>query len=173
MDKKIMSVYLILGPFIIFFFNSCISFSFDSLKDKTAQDVTYQPPPELYKKVKKEGMDMAWENSENNNTLSFFSNCSRVTRFVPLKQFKNELLSGLKAFQVRNQTETLHQDQKAFYLLLDESNSNTQVMVMEMFLFKKANCFYVLSFLKSPSAEQNTTDPAPVFDNFIKGFQAP
>lgn len=171
MSTRIITLWLILCSFIIFF-SSCISFNFDSLKDKRAKNVTFQPPHESYKKVEKEGMDRAWENPENSNTLSFFSNCSRVTRFMPLKQFKKELINGLDAFQIQNQIETEHQGQKAFHLLLDESGSESQTMVMEIFLFKKGNCFYVLSFLKS-LVKDSSTDQAPIFENFIKGFRAP
>ena len=166
-----MTPWLVLCSFIIFF-SSCISFNFDSLKDKRAKGIVFQPPPEPYKRVEKEEMDMVWENPENKSTLSFFSNCSRVTRFVPLKQFQKELLDGLKTFQVRSQVETEHQDQKAVYLLLSESGSRSQIMNMEIFLFKKEKCFYVLSFLK-PLLKEHNIDQVSVFENFIKGFHAP
>ncbi len=171
MSKQIIASLLVLFSFIIFF-SSCISFNLDSLKDKKAKGIVFQPPPEPYQKVEKEEMDMAWENPENNSTLSFFSNCSRVTRFVPLKQFQKELLDGLKTFQVRSQKETEHQDQKAVYLLLSESGSGSQIMSMEIFLFKKEKCFYVLSFLK-PLLKEYNIDQVSVFENFVKGFHAP
>ena len=171
MSMQIMASWLILCSFVLFF-NSCVSFSFDSLKDKRAKDVTFQSPPASYKEVKKEGMDRAWESVEDRSTLSFFSNCSGVVRFTPLTQFQKELLGDLKTFQLQNQIEVKHQGQKAFHSLMSELDAGSQTMNMELFVFKKDNCFYVLSFLKSLMKEDNT-DQKQVFENFIKGFHAP
>ena len=84
---------------VVFFFNSCVSFNFDSLKDQAAQGVVFQAPAAPYKEMVTEGMDVSWENPKNDNTLSFFSNCSFANQFISLEQFQKELLDGLKAFR--------------------------------------------------------------------------
>ena len=43
---------------------------------------------------------------------------------------------------------------------------------MEIFFFKKEDCFYVLSFL-IPTLKGRGSNQVPVFKNFIKEFRAP
>ena len=163
----------IVSLFCIFFFNSCISISFDSLKDQKAKGIIFQEPIKPYKKTIKTGMDFAWENSENGHILSFFSNCSSADRFTSLKQFRKELLDGLKSFHVLDEKEVYHQAQKAYRLKLTQISSIQKEMMMYLFLFKKGDCFYSLNFF-IPSAEKNITNhQQSVFEDFIKGFRAP
>ena len=166
-----LSVLLPLLCFILFF-SSCVSFNFDSLKDQTAQGVVFQAPSAPYKQTVKEGMDVAWENQKNNDTLSFFSNCSPATQFTSLKQFQKELLHGLKTFQLFNKKEVSHQNQEAYYLYLNQFKNKKKSARLDLFLFKKANCFYVLSFLMS-TLKKYTTNRTQVFKNFIREFRAP
>ena len=157
---------------VVFFFNSCVSFNFDSLKDQTAQGVVFQAPSAPYKEMVKEGMDVSWENPKNNNTLSFFSNCSFAHQFISLKQFQKELLDGLKSFRLINQKQTIHQDQKAYHLYLSQLELKNQTIGMEIFLFKKEDCFYVLSFLASTVSGRGSRQ-VQIFKNFIREFRAP
>ena len=152
--------------------SSCISFSLDSFKDQRAKGITFKAPPELYKKAVKEGMDAAWINSKNNNTLSFFSNCSPAIRFSSLKYVQKNLLSDLKGFQILNQKETTHQGEKARYLKLSKVHSPKEKTNINIFFFKKKNCFYVLSFLVL-SAENSDSSEIKIFEDFISEFQAP
>ena len=166
-NLRILSLFLQL-----LFFSSCVSFSFDSLKDQRAKGVTFKAPSELYKKAVKEGMDAAWVHSKNNNTLSFFSNCSSATRFIALKHFQEDLVSDLKGFQILNQEETTHQGQKARRLKLSKVHSSKEKTNIDIFLFKKKNCFYVISFLVL-SAEDSDSGEIKIFEDFISEFQAP
>ena len=157
---------------IVFFFSSCVSFNFDSLKDKTAKGVVFQAPSAPYKEMIKEGMDFSWENPKNDNTLSFFSNCSFASQFVSLEQFQKELLEGLKSFRLIDQKQTVHQAQKAHHLYLSQFGSKKQTIDMEIFLFKKEDCFYVLSFLGS-HLSKHESHQIQVFKKFIREFRAP
>ena len=156
----------------LLFFSSCISFSFDSLKDQRAKGVTFKAPPEPYKKAVKEGMDAAWVSSKNSNTLSFFSNCSSANRFTSLKHFQEDLLSGLKDFHILNHEKTTHQGQKAHHLKLNNIHSSTGKINIDIFFFKKKNCFYVISFLVS-SSESSDSNEIKIFKDFISEFRAP
>ena len=158
--------------FFGFYFSSCVSFNFDSLKDKKARGVTFKAPMKPYKKIVKKGMDFAWENPESGHTLSFFSNCSSTDHFTSLKQFRKDLLDGLKSFHILDEREMRHQGQKAYLLRLIQKSSLLKVMSMSLFLFKKVDCFYTISFLMFSSGK-NTTDHQSVFENFIKEFRAP
>ena len=164
------------GLFFIVLCSSCISFNLNSLKDVAAEGVTFQPPPAPYKKVVKKGMDASWENPEEGSTVSFFSNCSSASQFTSLEQFQKELLDGLRAFHVLDKKETLHQNQKAYYLKLSQfknkSSEKKETVNMELFLFKKANCFYALSFLLFV-VDKSASNQTQVFKNFIQGFLAP
>ncbi len=158
--------------FVVVFFGSCVSFNFDSLKDKTAKGVVFQAPPAPYKETVKEGMDFSWENPKNDDTLSFFSNCSFANQFVSLESFQKELLDGLNSFRLIDQNQTVHQGQKAYHLYLSQSGLKKQTIGMEIFLFKKEDCFYVLSFLKSHLSKPESHQ-VQVFKKFIREFRAP
>ncbi|MDE0119971.1 MAG: hypothetical protein OXM55_08210 [Bdellovibrionales bacterium] len=191
-------VYGTLPFFCIFFFSACVSISFDSLKDQKAKRVVFKEPVKPYEKTVKKGMDFAWENSENGDILSFFSNCSSTDRFTALKQFRKELLDGLKSFHVLDEKEVYHQDQKAYRLNLAQISSIPQAMNINLFIFKKGDCFYALNFLYQagqeftnselrspsktqdsnkisiiPSLEKSAINHQSVFEDFIKGFRAP
>ena len=112
-------VYFVYFFIFGFFCVSCVSLNFKLPKDQKAKGVLFQPPPAPYKKVLKEGMDSAYENSQNKNVMAFFSNCSAVTPWTSLSAFQKDLLDSLPSFQVQTQTETTHQDQKAFKLYLN------------------------------------------------------
>ena len=172
MKKVSYFVFFFQFLYLILFFNSCVSFNFDTLKDQKAKGVIFQAPSHSYEKTIKTGMDASWENKENNNTLSFFSNCSFATRVITLKQFQKELLAGLKTFHMMSQKETRHQGQKAYYSHLSQFNVKEQAMKMELFLFKKEKCFYVLNFLR-PVLKKGHSDQIQVFENFIREFRAP
>lgn len=166
-NLRILSLFLQL-----LFFSSCISFSFDSLKDQRAKGVTFKAPPELYKKAVKGGMDAVWVHSNNNDTLSFFSNCSSANRFTSLKDFQEDLLSDLKDFRIVNHKKTTHQGQKAHHLKLSKTYSSEEKTSIDIFFFKKNNCFYVISFLV-PSAKSDDSSKMSVFEGFISEFRAP
>ena len=178
--------------FLCFFCVSCLSLNFNLPKDKKAKGVVFQPPPAPYTEITKEGMDSAYENSQNQNIIAFFSNCSSSARFSDLTEFQKDLLTGLKSFQVQNQTETLKENQKAWYLLLyplpstgvpkgkklsvfkgknralDRGKSGHK-SEMRLFIFKKGMCFYALSFLNRAGDKEDEK----VFSHFIRGFKAP
>ena len=179
-----MKTLIFLCFFISCLFNSCISVDLSSLKDQTAREVVFQPPPPPYKKVSKKGMDLYWEHPAEGASLSFFSNCSDSAPFTPLARFQKELLAELKTFRVTGVEQTQHQNQKAVRLQLKQLRP--KILNMDLFLFRKEKCFYALNFLMpagsssrarphiqprapSPSAQR----PREVFSNFIREFRAP
>ena len=168
---KINPLWILPGGFILFL-SSCISLNLDSLKDKKAEGVVFQPPPESsYKRVQKKEMDASWENTEKGHTLSFFSNCSYAVRFTSLEIFKKDLLDELKGFRVLSKKESQYQDQKAYYIKLSQFHSGLPIN-LDLFLFKKVNCLYALSFLRSV-LNAESADQTLVFKQFIREFRAP
>ncbi len=167
------SLFLLKMLFLAFCFTSCISFDFGSLTDQTASGVVFQPPPEPYKKVIKKGMDLAWENPKTGDTLSFFSNCSTAVEFSSVTDFQKELLDGLKKFRVSSQRSGLHQGLTARFVSLKRFFSSPEKMNMHLFLFKKENCFYTVSFLTVSSAKADFPNRQKVFETFIREFRAP
>ena len=167
------SVFLLKMLFLALCFTSCISFDFGSLKDQTASGVVFQPPSSPYKKVIKKGMDLAWENPKTGDTLSFFSNCSTAVEFSSVAHFQKELLDGLKKFRVLSQRRGLHQGLRARFVSLKQLSSSPEKMNMRLFLFKKENCFYAVSFLTVPSAKADSPGRQKVFEKFIREFRAP
>ncbi len=161
--------------FLCCFCVSCLSLNFNLPEDKKAKGVVFQPPPAPYGEVSREGMDSAYENSRNKNIIAFFSNCSSSASFSNLEEFQKDLLGGLKSFRIKNQTETLKENQKARYLHLQKSQTDKQKSQtdkqksqMRLFIFKKGMCFYALSFLNRAGGGNEK-----VFSDFIRGFKAP
>lgn len=156
----------------ILLFNSCIFFKLNSLKDTKSNGIIFKAPTSPYVKIKKTTMDAQWENTKNKNILSFFSNCSSSYNFTTLNQLQTELLTDLKDFYIIKKKISLHQKKQAHYLYLNKWLTNTHVISMHLFLFKKETCFYVLNFL-NPLVKKNTHKNIPEFNKFIKEFKAP
>ena len=148
---------------------SCVSLNFQLPKDQKAKGVVFQPPPAPYTAILKEGMDSAYENSQTKDIMAFFSNCSASIRFADLADFQKDLLENLKPFQLQTHTETTHQNEKAVKLDLDKQEAPADQKSIRLFLFKKGECFYALSFVTTLKESQAYDD----FINFIKEFKAP
>ena len=155
---------------LFFLLSSCISVDLDSFKDQAAKNVRFTPPPSPYKSVSKKGMDASWHNTENNSSISFFSNCFPHESWTPLSQFQQEILSELKSFRIIKTKKTTHKNEKAHHLWLKNSHrqNSTSQQYMQLLLFKKSNCFYVLASLtRGPKQKKNEQ----TFQDFIQGFE--
>ena len=159
----------------LFPLNSCVWLKFSFNKTKSARGVHFTPPPAPYHTVHKQNWDVFWVHPKNQNVISFFSNCSPTVAFTSLWQLKKELLNDLKNFTVKLKQKQNHQKQTAYYLKLKENPTRhtapANTLSMEMLIFKKQNCFYVLSLLINK--KKTLPQAHKIFQQFIKGFQAP
>ena len=161
--------FLSLTLTVFFFFNSCISFNWDSLKDQPAKNTQFKAPPPPYTPMPKKGMDAFWHNLENSGSISFFSNCFKHTEWTPLTQFQKEVLSELKGFRILKTEKTKYQNKPAHHLWLQSTPVRSLPrQQMELVLFKENNCFYVLVSL---IAGKNNQFHKETFKNFVQGFQ--
>ena len=142
-------------------------------KSTSAKGVTFQAPPKPYKRTHKKNWDVFWNHPKNQNSISFFSNCSNSVAFTSLPQLKQELLNDLKNFTVILKKKQNHQLQPAYYLQIKEmtKTSTQKKLYMEMFIFKKQTCFYVLNLLVPNS--KFITKARTTFRQFIQEFRAP
>ena len=166
MIKKIFFCLILLG--CSFCLNGCLAFRWQALKDQTGKKISVQKPPAPWKTAAKEGWQASWQNPGTKSVLSYLSACSASTSFTSLKDFTENLLSGLKKFHILKTSKTRHLEYPAHLLNLKGSNSQKKVKRIEILLFKTAKCFYVLSLLahsdKIPSMDRK------IFHQFIKGF---
>ena len=144
-------------------------------KSTRARGVIYQAPSSPYQYVKKKSWDAFWSHPQYKHSIAFFSNCSRSVTLTDLVQLKKEILGDLKNFKVTYKKKQWHNKEPAYYLKLVESKkatSSTKKLTMELFIFKKRTCFYVLNLLASANAS-GTDQARKVFQEFIKEFRVP
>ncbi len=166
-----MFFHLAIAVCFVLLFGSCVSFRINSLRDRKAEKVEFTPPPLPYKKAQHTNLDALWENAKNKSSLSFFSNCSSSLPFTSLKDLQENILSDLRSFYIFNREKKTHQGQPARYLKLTELNPKKRKKQIELFLFKKGSCFYVLNFI-FPKQAKATVDKT-IFNNFINAFRVP
>ena len=146
-----------------------MAFRFNALKDRNSETVSVQELASPWKKKQKEGWEAVWQNSKSQSLISYLSNCSSSNIFTSLKDFQQDFLSGLRSFRFLKRNKIIHQGQSAHRLSLKSVNSLKKIKQMEILLFKKEKCFYVLSFLgHSPST---LLEDIKTFNQFIKGFK--
>ncbi len=146
-----------------------MAFRFNALKDHNSEKVSFQQLSSPWEKKKKEGWEAVWQNPNNQSLISYFSSCSSSIPFTSLKDFQQDFLSGLKSVRLLKQKKIFYQKQKAHRLSLRNSGSHKQQHRMEILLFKKEQCFYVLSFLAH--SHKALLKDVKIFNQFIKGFK--
>ena len=146
-----------------------MSFRFNALKDHNSKKVSFQHPLSPWEKKKKEGWEAVWQNPKNQSLISYFSSCSSSTPFTSLKDFQQDFLSGLKSVRLLKKKKILYQKQKARRLSLKNFGSQKKQHHMEILLFKKEKCFYVLSLLV-PS-HKVLLEEIKTFNQFIEEFK--
>ncbi len=168
-----MLIYFLQIFFILCIASSCTPLRFIFSKSTSAKGVIFQAPPKPYQRIDKKNWDVFWNHPKNQNSISFFSNCSNSVAFTSLSQLKQEILNDLKNFVVVLKKKQNHQSQPAYYLQIKETNhaSAQKKLYMEMLIFKKQICFYVLNLLVQDS--ESMTKARTIFRQFIQEFRAP
>ena len=144
---------------------------FKNLKDKEQKQAESALLPELWEKTQQKGWQEVQQNKKNKNLIAWFSACSPAYAWTPLKDFQMDFLEGLKSFKIFKQQKTKWQKLPARRVYLKAVRPSALYKKMEIFFFKKEECFYVFNF----SSRQNKISRADqkTFHQFIKGFKAP
>lgn len=153
--------------FLFFFLCSCVFVRWDYFKDQKATNIRFQPPPGGYVPVSKKEMDASWRHPEQGHTISFFSTCLKHEPQTTLTQFEREILRDFKGFKKVQTLSVSHQGLPARRLYLKNGASQKKLQQMELLLFKKDDCFYVLIFLQQGGDSLTLKD----FEGFVEGFE--
>ena len=154
--------------FLFFFLCSCVFVRWDYFKDQKATNIRFQPPPAGYVPVSKKEMDAAWQHPATGSTISFFSTCLKHEPQTTLPQFEKEILSDFKEFKTNRALSVSHQGLVARRLHLKSLLSQKEHQQMELLLFKKADCFYVLVFFQAGGQAPFALKD---FESFVAGFE--
>ena len=119
--------------------------------------------------VSKKEMDAAWQHPATGSTISFFSTCLKHEPQTTLPQFEKEILSDFKEFKKNRALSVAHQGLVARRLHLKSLPPPPEEhQQMELLLFKKADCFYVLVFLQTGGPGAFALKD---FESFVAGFE--
>ncbi len=132
-------------------------------KDKKATQVKFWSPPLPYKQQTHPQLDALWWNQKTNNSLSYFSNCSK--NLQSLKDIELGTLSEIENYKIIKTQKT----KDHIYSVIKIYHSNGEQTRSGMYTLKKGNCFYILNFIASSAKSFNKE--LPIFQKFIKGFQ--
>jgi len=112
-----------------------------------------------------------WQHPKSQSLISYLSSCSSSIPLTSLRDFQQDLLSGLQSFSLLKERKVMYQGEKAHRINLKTSKPQAKRKQMTILLFKKEGCFYVLSFLAHSSSA--LSKDIEIFDQFIKGFKFP
>ena len=119
--------------------------------------------------MQKEGWETVWQHPRTRSFISYFSSCSSSIPLTSLRDFQQDFLSGLQSFSFLKESKISYQGQEAHRIHLRSPKVQGKRKQMRILLFKKEECFYVLSFL-AHSAGALSKD-IRIFDQFIDGFK--
>lgn len=131
--------------------------------------MSFQEPVSPWRKTQKAGWEAVWQHPKSQSLISYFSSCSSSIPFTSLSDFQQDFLSGLQSFSFLKESKILYQGQKAHRINLRSSKFQGKRKQMIILLFKKEDCFYVLSFLVHSSGA--LSKDIKIFDQFIEGFK--
>ena len=148
--------------------SSCVSVSLENKTVKRSADAQAQSPAAPFEKINAEQVDGAWKNSKTGNIISFLSDCTKNTD-PSLESLHYETLQGL-------QDEKILSENRITYLERDALRSSITgkvdgiVSSLDLLIFKKNGCSYVLSFISTPKTRN---EDLPYFEKFLNGFRVP
>ncbi len=158
------TVTLVLMAFIA----SCVSIDISKNNVKKAQGVNFRPPDLPFKKIESDDIDVGWRNDKNGNTITVLSDCENP--YDPsLANIEEGVVSGLQELKKINSKESMYNGrasrQSVFTGTVDGIPTKINLMI-----FKKNNCIYVLSFL---ALIQHYNHDEAKFQTFLQRFEAP
>lgn len=148
--------------------SGCVSVSIGPKDGERSKGVQFKAPQAPYKPLKDAHADGAWQNTQNGNSISYFSTCNDPAD-PPLESVSRDLFGGLQDMKEIKNTTTVYNGREA---LDDEVEGKVDGILTRIHavVFKKNGCTYTLSFIGvSRAFEQDRA----VFENFLKEFRAP
>lgn len=133
-----------------------------------SKGVEYNAPSAPYQKLKDAKADGAWQNSQNGNSISYFSMCNDPAD-PSIESVARELLSDLRDAKVLRQMSLTYNAREALETEIEGKVDGVLTRIRTL-IFKKNGCTYTLSQIGIPRAFE---DDRSRFNEFLKGFRAP
>ena len=138
----------------------------DRLQDRRAENLSFRPPPPPYKEEPSEILDRLYRSETDQSSISYFSSCAEDNRSLSLKEIRRNVLSGLpKRTVFLSETASKEGLQTRF-----QTESGGRQSLNSLLVFKRGPCFFTLNFVAGN--ERVFKKNKPLFDNFIKNFEA-
>lgn len=147
---------------------SCLSVNIGPKGPDRSAHVVLKMPPKPYEQLNDEHADGAWQNRKNGNSISYLSICNDASD-PSLESVSRELLSELVDVRMIHLGSTTFNARDAIDQEYEGKVDGILTHIRAV-IFKKNGCTYTLSYIGVPhSFDADRT----LFDNFLKGFQAP
>jgi hypothetical protein len=147
---------------------SCVSVSIKQPKYSKAKEVQFSPPEKPFTKTSALHVDHAWSHPTTGSIISFVSECSEQSD-PSLEVVSQNLFQSLKERKILfskyhsfNERMAIHQAAQG---KVDGVDTRLEVVV-----FKKDHCLYILNFVSSPEAYSKDNNQ---FKTFVSGFRVP
>lgn len=148
---------------------ACVSIDLSENEIQKATNVRFQAPnSKVFKSISSENIDHGWRNNKNGNTITFISDCGNP--YDPsLESIEAGIVSGLQDLK-RISTEKPMYNSRASRNSVYTGNVDGIASKVELIVFKKNNCIYVLSYL---AVDKYFAENHQDFKNFTEGFRTP
>jgi len=148
--------------------SACVSLNIAPQKGERSRGVHFMPPPRPYLVLKSTTADAAWQNKENGNSISFFSNCNEPSP-QSLEAVSRELFLDLRDLKVLRRELRLFNAREALDIEVEGRVEGVPTRVRAV-IFQKNGCTYTLSHVGLPTVFETDRE---FFDGFLRSFQAP
>ena len=155
---------------LLFIVSGCISLStfLPSSKIKKAENVKFLQVPNPYKSISNPGIDRAWQNYTNGNTLAFSSECDLQTDLT-LKAIEQENLSALNDLKILDSQLITFNEREGLETVAEGQVDGVSIRIA-LVIFKKNNCNFTLSYV---GRKKYFESDLPIFKTFKEGFRVP
>lgn len=158
---------LLLGISILL--NACVTVKLDKgeeeLKTK-ASNYSFNIPNNSFSKQTSKDLDHLWINSKNGNSISILSTCDASSE-QSLKQIQRDILTRLDEWKILNTSFVDFNKRKALRTLVT-SNMDGYDTSLDIVVFKKSNCVYVLNYVANTKAFKENKQQ---YNNFLAHFR--
>lgn len=147
---------------------SCVSVSIKQPKYSKAKDVQFSSPNPPFTEMPAAHVDHAWSHPLTGSSISYVTECSEQSD-PPLEGVTQSLFHSLKQRQPLFSRSDSFNGRMAIHEAAQGKVDGVDTR-LEVLVFKKDHCLYILNFVSSPEAYQKDS---ATFNKFISGFRVP
>jgi len=153
---------------VLFTASACISLNLTPQKGERSKGVQFTPPSAPYISLSTTHADLAWQNKQNGNSISYFSTCNDPAD-PSLEIISNELFADMRDLNVIRRDTRLFNAREALDIEVEGKVEGVPTKVRAL-IFKKNGCIYTLTLVGLPPVFEEDRGR---FDGFLRSFQAP